>query len=172
MGKIAEIISKLLAGGVLRDVTGLLDEVITNKEERQILLNELKKHEFQHIETIEAIKARIYEKEMEHLNVQLQTEVELRKEATKLVATTNTSEHASWLSKNINSLIALVITISCLTLYFLVLTGKLKATEPTVLLVVSNATNALVIVLGFYFGSSVGSKLKDKQNFNQPVKEQ
>jgi len=162
MNKIAEIISKLLAGGVLKDVSGLLDEVITNKEERQLLLNELKKHEFQHIETIEAIKARIYEKELEFLETELNTEVELRKQAVRLQETNN-SENTTLLNKTIAPILALSATACAILVYILVLTAHLKATEPTVLLVISNVTNVVLVVFGFYFGSSVGSKIKDSQ---------
>jgi hypothetical protein len=162
MNKVAEIITKLLAGGVLKDVTGLLDEVITTKEERQTLLNELKKHEFQHEETIEAIKARIYEKELEFMQTELNSEVELRKQAVRLQEANN-SEHSTLLNKAIAPILALSATACAILVYVLVLTAHLKATEPTVLLVISNVTNVVLVVFGFYFGSSVGSKIKDSQ---------
>ncbi|MCS7028798.1 MAG: hypothetical protein NZ519_08535, partial [Bacteroidia bacterium] len=94
---------------------------------------------------------------------ELLTEVELRKEAVKLVAETNHSPHASWLTKNITAILALGSTLTAGVIYLLVLVGKLKATEPTVLLVVSNITNLVLVVFGFYFGSSVGSRLKDNK---------
>lgn len=166
MNKVAQFLSKLAAGGVIKDITALLDEIITNKEERQILINELKKNEYAHIENIEAIKARVYEAELNYKQIELNTEVELRKEAVRLVTEANSSINASWLSKNITPILASAATLSTMIIYFLVLVGKLKATEPTVLLVVSNATNILLVVFGFYFGSSIGSKLKDITNSN------
>ena len=56
MGKIAELIGKLLAGGTLESVKGILDEVITNKEERQTLLNELKKEENRSVEALKSLE--------------------------------------------------------------------------------------------------------------------
>lgn len=160
MNKVGELLAKLLAGNMLKDLTGLLDEIITNKEERLTLLNELKKEEYRHLEVIDSIKARIYEAELRYKETELNTEVELRKQAVRLA----TDANASWLAKNITSILALGSTITAGFIYILVLIGKLKATEPTVLLVVSNITNLVLVVFGFYFGSSVGSKLKDTKN--------
>lgn len=161
MNKVAEFLTRLVAGGAIKDLTSLLDEIITNKEERQLLINELKKNEYAHIEAIEAIKAKVYEAELNYKQTELNTEVELRKEAVKLVTETNNNSNASWLSKNITAILASLSTLCTMVIYFLVLIGKLKATEPTVLLVVSNATNILLVVFGFYFGSSIGSRIKD-----------
>lgn len=157
MNKVTELLSKLLAGGVLKDLTGLLDEIISNKEERQILLNELKKNEYAHIEALDTIKLKALEAELAYKETELTTEVELRKEAVKLA-----TESQSWLGKNIAPILALVSTLTAIVVYILVLTHNLKATEPTVLLVVSNLTNVVLVVFGFYFGSSIGSRLKDK----------
>lgn len=150
MNKVAEFLAKLLSGGLLEGTTNLLDEIITNKEERQILLNELKKAEYQHIGSLEYIRAKLLEAE-------LNAEVELRKQAVKLA-----TESQSWLGKNIAPILGLISTATAIVVYILVLTHQLKATEPTVLLVVSNITNIVLVVFGFYFGSSVGSRLKDK----------
>lgn len=161
MNKVAEFLSKLLAGGLLKDLTPMLDEIITNKEERQTLLNELKKAEYAHIEAIEAIKARIYEAELKFKETELNTEVELRRQATKL-AIENANSNASWITRNITALLASVATLATIFIYVVVLMGKLHASEPTVLLVISNTTNLVLVVFGFYFGSSIGSRLKDK----------
>ncbi|MDW8345323.1 MAG: hypothetical protein RML94_00095 [Bacteroidia bacterium] len=163
MNKVSEFLSRLLAGEVLKEVSSLLDEIITNKEERQALLNEIKKAEYAHIQEIEKIKLKALEAELAYKETELLTEVELRKQAVKLVTETNHNPHASWLTKNITAILALGSTLTAGVIYLLVLVGKLKATEPTVLLVVSNITNLVLVVFGFYFGSSVGSRLRENK---------
>lgn len=67
----------------------------------------------------------------------------------------------SWFNEHIVSLIASAIIIFTFTTYMLVLTKSIPASESTAITIISSQTNILMLVVGFYFGSSKSSK--DKQ---------
>lgn len=66
----------------------------------------------------------------------------------------NQSEHASWMAKNTASIIALSFTLFTFIIYFLVLIGHLKASENMSLLIVNSITNIVMLIVGYYYGSS------------------
>lgn len=67
----------------------------------------------------------------------------------------NKAKNASWLTKNISALIALLVTILAIIIYVFVLAGELKTTDATVSQVIQSITNLLLVILSFYFGSSM-----------------
>jgi hypothetical protein len=66
----------------------------------------------------------------------------------------NQSENASWMAKNTASLIALSFTAFTFVIYFLVLIGHLKASENMSILIVNSITNIVMLIVGYYYGSS------------------
>jgi hypothetical protein len=66
----------------------------------------------------------------------------------------NQSEHASWMAKNTASIIALAFTLFTFVIYFLVLIGHLKASENMSILIVNSITNIVMLIVGYYYGSS------------------
>lgn len=76
----------------------------------------------------------------------------------------------NWLNNNIASLLALIWTSFSLVLYIMVLTKAIVATENVAFLIINSVTNILMIIVGYFFGSSLGSKTKqatlDKMNEN------
>jgi hypothetical protein len=66
----------------------------------------------------------------------------------------NQSENASWMAKNTASVIALAFTVFTFIIYFLVLIGHLKASENMSILIVNSITNIVMLIVGYYYGSS------------------
>jgi hypothetical protein len=81
-------------------------------------------------------------------------EIQDRKGAREMNVALNQSEHASWLTKNTASLIALAYTLFNFVIYVLILTGTMKASENMEILIVNSITNIAMLIIGFYFGSS------------------
>ncbi len=68
----------------------------------------------------------------------------------------------NWLQNNIAPLLAVVITVFALFIYLMVLTKTIVATENIAFLIITSVTNVLLLIIGYYFGSSSGSKEKQK----------
>jgi uncharacterized protein YacL len=78
--------------------------------------------------------------------------------------------HKNWLQENVAPLIALLFTGFTLFIYVMVLTKVISATENIAFLIINSVTNIMMIIVGYFFGSSAGSKAKqqamDKMNDN------
>ena len=70
---------------------------------------------------------------------------------------------SGWLVKNIVPILAAAWTIFTFVLFILALTGHMEAKENMQFLVINSATNVVMLVVGYYFGSSNGSKMKQDQ---------
>lgn len=66
----------------------------------------------------------------------------------------------TWLQDNVAPLIALLFTGFSLLIYTLVLTHVIAATENIAFLIINSITNVLMIIIGYFYGSSAGSKAK------------
>lgn len=88
-------------------------------------------------------------------------EVDDRKDARNREVQIATSAEATWLNKNTGSLIALMFVVFTCTLYILVLTRQLNASENITFSVVSSVTSITTLIIGYYFGSSRSSAVKD-----------
>ena len=66
------------------------------------------------------------------------------------------------ISKVIVPILALAWSAFAFTLYILLLMGKISSLESIQALVISSITNIVMLIIGYYFGSSQGSK--DKQD--------
>jgi len=66
----------------------------------------------------------------------------------------------NWLNNNIAPIIAIVYTLFSLTIYLLVLIHVISATENIAFLIINSITNIMMIIVGYFFGSSIGSKQK------------
>ncbi len=77
-------------------------------------------------------------------------------------------KESTWLHNNIAPLIAITYTLFSLIVYVLVLIHVISATENIAFLIINSITNIMMIIVGYFFGSSVGSKSKqasiDKMN--------
>lgn len=66
----------------------------------------------------------------------------------------NASEHASWLTKNTGSMIAIAYTVFNFVIYVLILMGWAKTDNDIAILIVNSITNIAMLIVGFYYGSS------------------
>jgi hypothetical protein len=88
-------------------------------------------------------------------------EVDDRKDARNREIQISTSPEATWLNKNTGSIIALIFVVFTCTLYILVLPRQLNASENITFSVVSSVTSITTLIIGYYFGSSRSSAVKD-----------
>jgi hypothetical protein len=70
----------------------------------------------------------------------------------------NVSQNSSWLSKNINPLIAIVFISSYVLLNLSLMYYPSKETEMLKLKVLDSVQSIMLLIIGFYFGSSQGGK--------------
>jgi hypothetical protein len=69
----------------------------------------------------------------------------------------------NWLAQNIVSVLAILWTIFTFYILKLVLLKEVKAAENITFLIINTISNIIMIIVGYFFGSSAGSK--DKQAF-------
>jgi len=67
----------------------------------------------------------------------------------------NQNPNAGWLAKNTVSLIALCYTLFNFAIYILILFGDFKVSDNMAILIVNSITNIAMMIIGYYFGSSV-----------------
>lgn len=77
----------------------------------------------------------------------------------------------NWLSENIASVIALSFMAFAFTVFLFILLKEVKTTESTTITILATISNILMLIFGYYFGSTKGSKDKDKQIENLTLKQ-
>jgi hypothetical protein len=127
-------------GGILNPVNNILDNIITNKEELLQAKLEIEKELNRHKESVQKL-----------LNEESES---ARNREIKL----NESVHASWLPKNIASLIALVSIFGGIAMLVMIYYGFGKSTETVHTQIVQGILSIITMVLGYYFGSSHNQK--------------
>jgi hypothetical protein len=93
---------------------------------------------------------------------EFQLEIQDRENARNREIQINQSEHSSWLAKNIGPLIAIVYVSFSMVLYILVLSGTLKASDNIANQVITLVGSVVMLIVGYFFGSSRNSAEKDK----------
>lgn len=88
-------------------------------------------------------------------------EVDDRKDARNREIMINQSPESSWLSKNTGSMIAILFTLFTCILFILVLTGNIKPSENITFTIITSVTNILMLIIGYFFGSTRSSQAKD-----------
>jgi hypothetical protein len=137
---------------VIESVGNIIDNVITSKEEKELLKLELQKEINKHSE--ESKKLAIQESEIFLKDVQNARQRDIE---------ANNSEHASWLSKNIAALLAAFTVFCCFILFFVVIFLKPTNEQREILFYTLGLVSGIVtIVISYYFGSSAGSKEKQE----------
>lgn len=68
-----------------------------------------------------------------------------------------------WFTENVANIMALTFMFFCFFTYRAILLKEVTATETTQTTIIQSITNILMIIIGFYFGSSQGSKEKQKK---------
>ena len=151
------ILTDIFAGGAgkLVDSVGkVLDNVITTKEEKQQLDNEIRKSEMQF--QLDMAKMSVEEKQMIIGDIA---------SARTMGATIQTSANATKLSKNITPYLALGTTGITLILFFVLIfrPGTIPADSKDIILYILGVlSTVLVQIYSYYFGSSSGSAAKSE----------
>lgn len=127
------------AGEIIESVGNVADKFITTDKER---------------EELELSKMRL---DLEEFQAEVADKTSARERETKI----NESQNGAWLAKNITSFLA----IGCLTLTFImfyqVLYMQIQPQNKDVIIYILGALSSICVqIVGYYFGSSVGSKEK------------
>jgi hypothetical protein len=156
----ANFLSDLFSSGATSLVTAVgdaLDKVTTSDEEKKELDNELAKASMQ------------YELQMATLGVQeKQIEMQDRDSARVNQSRVQESEHASWLAKNVQPFLAIVIIALTFGMYwYIVFNGDKKNLDDSgmkdlVIYILGALTTIVTQVVAYFFGSSSGSAAKSK----------
>jgi len=151
------ILSQIFSSGastLVESVGKVLDNVITTKDEKMQLENEIRKSEIQY--NLEMRKLDVEERRMmiEDTGNARNREVQIAQ-----------SEHATKLAKNITPYLALGTTILTIVLFYFMIFSKqqLPPDKKDIILYVLGVLSAVLTqIYSYYFGSSAGSAAKQK----------
>lgn len=156
-------LGSIFSGGaseLIKSIGGVVDNLTTTKAEKEQLNIDLQKLVTAH-----------EEKMTELANAELQTYLVDNQSARDSYTRIEESDKASWMSKNILPILAVVITIG----FFGLLAYMFKYTVPKeneriLDIMLGSLSTAWISVVGFFFGSSLSSHNKDKTISNSLVK--
>ena len=148
MSKVGDIIGKIVsgsAGSIVDSVVNGADKFIQSKEEkeefRQLAEKEINRH-------------------LEAITTAANTEMESARNREVQIAT---SEHSPLLNKIITPLLAILILGSCFLLWYMVLFKDISPQKETIMAgIIGSLTTLSMGVVGYYFGSSQGSRDKSE----------
>lgn len=156
----ANFLTNLFSSGATSLVNAVgdsLDKLVTSDEERKELDNELAK------------ATMAYEVQMATLGVEeKRVEMQDRSSARESQARIQESEHASWLAKNVQPFLAIVIIALTFGMYwYIVFNGDKKNLDDSgmkdlVIYILGALTTIVTQVVAYFFGSSSGSAAKSK----------
>ena len=142
------------ASTLVDSVGKVLDNVVTTKEEKMQLENEMRKSELQFQVDMKKLSNEEQQMILGDISSARQREVAVQ-----------TSENATKLSKNISPFLALGTTIITLALFFVLIFSKLDlpADKKDIILYILGVLSAtLTQIYSYYFGSSAGSAAHSK----------
>lgn len=96
----------------------------------------------------------VREKEIEYATIIMKDRDSARRREVDI----NNSINSSWLTKNIVAILALIWTTASIYIFYLALIGKITTEAQIVMLVVNSVTNIIMLIVGYFFGSSEKSK--------------
>jgi hypothetical protein len=156
----ANFLTNLFSSGATSLVNAVgdsLDKLVTSDEERKELDNELAK------------ATMAYEVQMATLGVEeKRVEMQDRSSARESQARIQESEHASWLAKNVQPFLAIVIIALTFGMYwYIVFNGDKNNLDASgmkdlVIYILGALTTIVTQVVAYFFGSSSGSAAKSK----------
>ena len=150
-------LSNLFSGGAgtLVDSVGkVLDNVVTSREEKMQLENEIRKSELQFQVDMKKLSNEEQQMILGDMNSARQREVQVQ-----------TSEYATQLAKNVTPYLALGTTLITLGLFCFLMFSRqeLPAQKKDIILYVLGVLSAILTqIYSYYFGSSAGSAAKSK----------
>ncbi len=151
------------AGTLVDSVGKVLDNVVTTKEEKISLDNEIRKSEMQYQLDMQKLSNEEQQMILEDLNSARQREVQVQ-----------SSEYATQLAKNVAPYLALGTTFITLTLFFVLIfrPGNVPQESKEIILYILGVLSAVLTqIYSYYFGSSAGSAAKSHTLASQMKKE-
>jgi hypothetical protein len=150
------------AGSIVDSVGKVLDSVVTTKEEKMQLENELRKSEIQFQLDLKKLSNEEQKMFLDDVGNARQRDVQVQ-----------TSEYSTKLGKNIASFLALGTTVLTLGLFFILIFSPqvIEPNKKDVILYVLGVLSAILTqIYSFYFGSSAGSAAKSQTIANMKDK--
>ncbi|MDP4269177.1 MAG: hypothetical protein Q8909_03505 [Bacteroidota bacterium] len=150
-------ISNIFSGGtgsVVDAIGDTIDKLTTTKEEKMQLELEMKKADMQY--QLEMQRLSLKEKQQDFMDID---------SARKRSAAVETSDHATLLSRNTSSYLALCVTALTFSLFYIILFHSVTLDDngkDIVLYILGVLSAILTQIFSFYFGSSQGSVVKDE----------
>lgn len=148
---------KLFSGGastIVNSVGNVLDKVVTTKEEKMALENEIRKAEMQYQIDLKRLS-------LDEIKAGYQDIASARERETAI----QTDADATKLGKNISSYLAIGTTLLTFTLFYVVIFKNKELTEygsKEIVLYILGVMSAVVTqIFSYYFGSSQGSASKN-----------
>ena len=160
-------LSNLFSGGAgtLVDSVGrVLDNVVTTKEEKMTLENEMRKSEMQFQIDLKKLSNEEQQMILSDVNSARQREAQVQ-----------TSENATKLAKNVSPVLALGTTLITLILFFILMfrPGTVPEGSKEIILYILGVLSAILTqIYSYYFGSSQGSADKAKTLAGMQMKTQ
>tara|TARA_Y100000310_G_scaffold130972_1_gene130194 strand:- start:29098 stop:29667 length:570 start_codon:yes stop_codon:yes gene_type:complete len=163
MGFFSKVLAKVTGKGV-SSVVDSIDGLFTSDEERLEQDRLLKQTEFKH------------EQKMRELEVK-ETEIYLKDvdSARDNQSRVQESEHSSWLSKNVQPLLAIVVTGICFFLFYQVMQPSytfVEGNKDIIVYVLGILSSIVVQIMAYFFGSSKGSSDKNVHMINKSKAEE
>lgn len=142
------------AGELVKSVGNVVDNVVTTKEEKMQIEQEIKKADLQY--QLEEKKLGFLEKQAIYDDIS---------GARKMNVEVQNSSSASWLSKNVSPLLAILTTVITFALfgYLMLNHEEIPPLRRDIILYILGVLSAtLTQIYSYYFGSSAGSAEKNK----------
>ena len=150
-------IQNLFSGGantLVNSVGKVLDSVVTTKEEKMQLENEIKKSEMQFQLDLKRLSNEEQQMILGDISSARQREVQVQ-----------TSEHATKLSKNVSPMLALGTVVIVLGLFYVLIFSPstiVGDSKDIVMYILGVLSAVLTQIYSYYFGSSAGSAAKSQ----------
>ena len=150
-------IQNLFSGGantLVNSVGKVLDSVVTTKEEKMQLENEIKKSEMQFQLDLKRLSNEEQQMILGDISSARQLEVQVQ-----------TSEHATKLSKNVSPMLALGTVVIVLGLFYVLIFSPstiVGDSKDIVMYILGVLSAVLTQIYSYYFGSSAGSAAKSQ----------
>jgi len=148
MSKVGDILGKIVggsAGSIVDSIGNVADKFITTGQEKAEFKAEVEQEINRHLEAITNAA---------------NTEMESARNREVQIAT---SEHAPLINKIITPVLALLILGSCFLMWYMVLFKDISPQKETIMAgIIGSLTTLSMGVVGYYFGSSQGSRDKSE----------
>ncbi len=153
IGTILSTVFSKAASAVVDSVGNAFDKNFTTDQERQQCKIDLQKEINHHLETVEAEATKSLELELKDMSDARNREIQIA-----------TSEHAPYINKVIQPVLAILILGSCFLMWYIIIFREIPDNKRELIAgIVGSLTTISMGVVQYFFGSSTGSKAKAEQ---------